>query len=154
MNIWGPHISGTRFLDLFAGSGVVGFEAMSRGAASLVQVESDLKALVLLERNRQDLGLEQVQIVSAQLTRELSRSLPLAKYEFDLIFADPPYAFAEYPKLLAAISGYVTPAGIFAVEHDRRTELPAQAGEARQIDQRQYGDSCLSFYCLSNRGQG
>ncbi len=82
-----PHISGRRCLDLFAGSGALGFEAASRGAQSVVMVDNDRQVIQQLHNNRTSLGAAQIDIVTADALRYLNACVR----EFDLIFVDPPF---------------------------------------------------------------
>src|SRR5712692_3432201 len=117
-NIVGDRISGARFLDLFAGSGVMSFEAISRGAAAATAVESDRKSASTIER----LGKEWNAPVTA-ISCDVSAALPRLEGTFDIVYADPPYAFGRYDELLAAIGEQVKLSGgaIVAIEHRRRT---------------------------------
>ena len=144
-DIWGRRVAGSAFLDLFAGSGAVGIEAVSRGAARAVLVESSREALAVLEGNVGRAALPGVSVVRARLPGELERRLPAAM-RFDLIFADPPYALADYAELLAGAGELLGEDGRLAVEHSRRRELPPAAGSLERSDERNYGDKVLSFY--------
>ena len=111
---------GLRVADLFAGSGALGLEALSRGAASATFVESDARAMASIRRNAEKLGATaRVQVVAGSALA-LPRSVP-----FDLIFADPPYA----PKLGAAViesvnqSGWLAPGGWLSVETSRAERI-------------------------------
>jgi len=146
MDIWSPRLRGARFLDLYAGSGVVGIEAVSRGAASLVSMESDPQVLLQLTENCRALVPEAAQTQSARLPEDLSRHLSLLAGDFDLIFADPPYAFDAYAELVPAAARLLERTGEMAVEHESRRELPRGCGGILLVDQRRYGDTCLSFF--------
>lgn len=151
MDIWTPLLVGARFLDLFAGSGAVGIEAFSRGAAAVVLVESDPGVLLQLKENCRVLGVAEARILSANLPADVPRLVSQLPSRFDLVFADPPYAFDEYEELLLAASRLLAPEGELAVEHASRRDLPRGCGEIRRFDHRTYGDTCLSFY---RQGEG
>ena len=145
MSIWLPRLPGARFLDLFAGSGAIGIEAVSRGAARVVLVDSDHEVIAELTRNCEAMVEIQSTVLLARAPEGLSGVLDESAI-FDLIFADPPYAFADYRKLLRVSGGFLAPNGSLAVEHDRRRDLPEDSDQFQLVDRRQYGDSCLSFY--------
>lgn len=106
-----PHIAGSRCLDLFAGSGALGFEALSRGAAHATLIEQDASACASLRRNAAMLGLEpnQCQILCADAHQFLRDATgPVAQPRagpFDLVFLDPPFAAGALPELLARLQG-------------------------------------------------
>ncbi len=147
-SIWGPRIEGARFLDLFAGSGAVGLEALSRGARCAVFVESDPRMLRALERNLGELAPE----VSRVWRLRLPGAEGQAEGTFDLIFADPPYRFSAYPELLRRAAPWLAPGGELAVEHSARCEIPGDLEPLRRVDLRRYGDSCLSFFRAESAG--
>lgn len=146
MDIWAGQIPGARFLDLFAGSGAVGIEAASRGAGEVTLVESDPTSLRQLANTCRQLELTEVRIVAADLPRALADPRSAIKGPFDLVFADPPYAFDGYDALLAAAGSVLAPDGELAVEHERRRSLPEESETLLLSELRQYGDSSLSIY--------
>jgi 16S rRNA (guanine966-N2)-methyltransferase len=119
-NIVGQRIEGARFLDLFAGSGVFSFEAVSRGASSATAIEQDRRSVATITRLANEWNVPVTAIPSDAFV-EIPR---LGKGFFDVVFADPPYSLARYDDLLAAIDRDValSEAAIVAVEHQRRTE--------------------------------
>ena len=99
-SIWAERIPGARFLDLFAGSGAVALEALSRGAATAVAIDGAGPAIAAVRDNARALGLaSRCQVVRADLGHEVDR-LAQRMGRFDLVFADPPYGFAEWAELL------------------------------------------------------
>lgn len=137
MSILQPSMVGARVLDLFAGSGALGLEALSRGAAVATFVEDDPKALAALRANVATLGAEdRVTIVRTDAVRFVQG---LDVGAFDIAFADPPYeqglATAVADRWLAAAFAH-----ILGVEHSPREPLPG-AG-----DPRRYGDTAITFY--------
>jgi 16S rRNA (guanine966-N2)-methyltransferase len=142
-SIWGDRLEQARVLDLFAGSGVVGLEALSRGALAALFVDQSLQAVKILEANASQVG-EAVEIRKLPLPAGLAR----LSGPYDLVFADPPYAFAGYEPLLAGIVPLLAPDGEVGVEHSSRNELPIEAGRLVRTDVRRYGESALSFYRL------
>ncbi|MCB1057812.1 MAG: 16S rRNA (guanine(966)-N(2))-methyltransferase RsmD [Acidobacteria bacterium] len=146
LSIWGPRLEGSRFLDLFAGSGAVGFEAASRGAAAVLAIEADVRALRLLEHNRKGLGEERLVIRRLTLPEGLRRLGAEEAGPFDLVFADPPYAFSAYEPLLAGIELLLADGGEVALEHSGRRPPPRSCGGLERGESRRYGDSGLSLY--------
>lgn len=146
MSIWGPRLEGARFLDLFAGSGAVGFEALSRGAESTMFVERDPLVLSELRQACARLALQQAAVVEADLPAEVAKVARTEAQEFTLIFADPPYGFTAYVSLLESVTTLLESTGELVVEHAPTAELPEQVGDLERWSQRRYGDSSLSFY--------
>jgi len=144
-SIWLDRIGGCRFLDLFAGSGAMGLEALSRGAEKAVFVDQAPPVLAALRRNLEATESAQVRVLRASLPAGLHRLD--AEVPFDIAFADPPYAYTEYDALLEALEGRVSATGQLVIEHACRTELSADSSCWVRTDTRRYGDSCLSFYC-------
>jgi 16S rRNA (guanine966-N2)-methyltransferase len=137
MSIVQPALSGARVLDLFAGSGALGLEALSRGAAEATFVEDDPRAIVALRKNVESFGAgTRVTIVRADAVRYLDS---LGAGAFDIAFADPPYekglASAVGDRWLAAAFAH-----ILGVEHSPREPLPGTG------DTRRYGDTAITFY--------
>jgi 16S rRNA (guanine966-N2)-methyltransferase len=142
-------IEGARVLDLYAGTGALALEALSRGAASAVLVESAREALEALRANVRTLGLDDhVRIVGsdvAQAMRRLGDAGP-----FDLVFADPPWAMVDAGPPVTVLCDLARRGGIAAegrvvLEHSARTPSPDIDGLAR-LDLRRYGDTALTFY--------
>lgn len=137
-------VSGARALDLFAGSGSLGLEAWSRGAASVTAVEKVSKHWKILQENFQYLekteGLGAWQAVQADVYDYLKR-IP---GPFDLIFADPPYDEADLPKLLEAVGGALAPDGILVFEMRARGAYSLPADWAL-IKEKSYGGTRMLF---------
>lgn len=143
-SIWGDRLEGARVLDLFAGSGVVGLEAVGRGALSALLVDEDLRSVKALEANAARLGETTVEIRRLSLPGGLGRLAEAGP--FDLVYADPPYNFQPYDTLIAGVAPLLAGGGEAVVEHSSRRDLPVQAGALVRIDSRKYGESSLSFY--------
>lgn len=136
MSIVQEHLPGARVLDLFAGSGALGLEALSRGAASAVFVESAPKSVRTLLENVHSLGAGDRVVVHRMDARRFMAGL--GSGEFDVAFADPPYRMEIATELAARWQ--ITPfARVFGIEHEREVVLPA-------ADRREYGDTVVSFY--------
>ncbi|HNY86915.1 MAG TPA: 16S rRNA (guanine(966)-N(2))-methyltransferase RsmD [Candidatus Hydrogenedentes bacterium] len=145
-NILAPRLEGAVFADLFAGTGANGLEALSRGAASAVFVESDGQMLSLLRRNVSHCGFED-RAVLHRLT--LPGGLSGLRGPFDLVFADPPWRYEGYGALLEALaaSGVVRPGGWVVLESGAKTAPPPDAAGGLEAFRRQrYGETLLSFY--------
>jgi len=113
------YLSGTRVLDLFAGSGNLSFEAISRGANSALMVESSTEAVKHIEKTALKFGISK-QVSSYAMPVE--RFLKQRTTSFDIIFADPPYDWPEIPEMIDTIldNGWLEPEGWFILEHDVR----------------------------------
>jgi len=145
-SIWQSEIDGARFLDLFAGAGGVGLEAVGHGAERAVLVEEDPRTLRTLKENVAALGAEPAtRLYRLRLPAGLA-VLREREAPFGLAFVDPPYGFADGGKLLAGLVPLLVPGGAVAYEHADRDPTPA-APEGLAFDEtRCYGGSCLSFY--------
>ncbi len=143
-------VRGAHVLDLFAGSGALGIEALSRGAASVVFVERAGPALGALRRNLRDLGVEaQGQVLATPVARAVRG---FAGRRFDLVFADPPYAVigdaAATLTVLWKLDEALAPAARLVVEHASRDPAPVIAGVVPERVRR-YGDTSVSFYAFA-----
>jgi 16S rRNA (guanine966-N2)-methyltransferase len=139
-------LSGISVLDLYAGSGALGLEALSRGAASVTFVESDRRAAAVIERNISTLGLTGATIRRGSVPAALAAG---AGVPVDLVLADPPYDIdaAEIDRVLAALSahGWVAP-GTLAVLERAVTSAPlAWPEDWVTLPQRRYGDTRLEL---------
>jgi len=145
-SIWSDRLEGARVLDLFAGSGVVGLEAVGRGALSALLVDEDLRAVKTLEANASRLGEKTVEIRRLTLPGGLARLISEAAGPFDLVYVDPPYNFQPYDALLAGLAPLLAGDGEVVVEHSSRRDMPVEAGALVRTGTRKYGESSLSFY--------
>jgi 16S rRNA (guanine966-N2)-methyltransferase len=141
-NLVGPAIDGVHVLDLFAGSGAIGIEALSRGAAGVTFVDHEPRGLAILRQNLEVLDLKSLaQVVRADVVRWLESSPDQLK-QAGYVFMDPPYEDPILDRALKAIDRVVTAATV-VVEHSRRQELPALT--RMHVDrQRKYGDTMVS----------
>ena len=144
-NILGPSIQGMRVLDGYAGTGAIGLEALSRGAAHVTFVEQDPRAVRLIEANLAALGGSPSKpvIIRAGLPEAAAR---IAGEAFDVIILDPPYAHAAATDALAAVAGLTSPGTRIVVEHAARHAPPDAHGPLRRTRTVTAGDSALSFY--------
>jgi len=136
MSIVGPELPGARVLDLFAGSGALGLEALSRGAASADLVEIAPQSLAAIRDNVATLGADSVVVHKTDALRFVES---LAPHAYDVAFADPPYGLSLATQL--AERWLASPfASILGVEHRRDERLPGDG------DSRRYGDTVITFY--------
>jgi 16S rRNA (guanine(966)-N(2))-methyltransferase RsmD len=152
-NVLAPRIDRSRFLDLYAGSGAVGIEASSRGAAHVVCVEHAGPALKALRTNLENLNLhDQVHVRSTSVAAFLRRERTQPdEFRFDIVFLDPPYeAKDEYTSsltLLGAESSEIFASdGLLVAEHRRKQKLEDQYGVLKKIRLLEQGDAALSFF--------
>lgn len=155
-NVLQPLVADAAFLDLFAGSGAVGIEALSRGARRTVFVEQAGAHLKVLAENLSRTGLAD----RAELLRRdaLQTVTLLARRgdRFDLIFLDPPYGQDLVPCTLQALAGapLVSPGGIVVCEHHRKDPVPAAAGALVRFRELLFGETALSFYQIQDGAPG
>lgn len=152
-NVLGPAVSGARFLDLYAGTGAVGIEALSRGATHVVFIENHAPAAALIRRNLESLGVRSGALVlpvdALRGLEKLEAGHKRGEPGFDFVFVDPPYAEAEeYDRVLKFLgSASLLAAGALAIaEHRRAASLPVEAGALRRFRILRQGDAALSFY--------
>ena len=153
-NVLAPRIEGARFLDLCAGTGAVGIEALSRGAAHATFVDQSRQMCALIETNIKALGLgnEEFEIVTAEASEYLRRHARKGRARFDIIYFDPPYAGDHYSLVnLISDSGgqLLTEDALVIVEHHKKLELADEFGTLTRYRVLKQGDSVLSFYRLS-----
>lgn len=141
-NIIAPRIEDTRFLDLCAGSGAVGIEALSRGARHVTFVDRSRKSCQLIEANVQLCRIPEEQYEIYQTTAEDFLGHEKAQETQDIIFFDPPYQ-EDYLRTLNLLGGY---GGLLIVEHHHKNSLPETIGRLVQTRILKQGDSSLSFY--------
>ncbi|HEY7287508.1 MAG TPA: 16S rRNA (guanine(966)-N(2))-methyltransferase RsmD [Vicinamibacterales bacterium] len=135
-NVLAPRISGARVLDGYAGTGAVGIEALSRGAAEVVFVDRDVRARRLVAANLARLGIAGCAIIRASFN---------GLGVFDIVLLDPPYDDSS-EQVLADSATLIAPSGVLVLEHARRRAAPETAAGLRRTRQIRSGDSMLSFY--------
>ena len=152
-NVISDRVEGSRFLDLFAGTGAVGIEALSRGAREAVFIENHAPAAAVIEKNLQSLGLRaeaRVLVLDASSGLErLAREAVAKPKHCDIVFLDPPYAAAEeYRRVLSFLGGspLLAEGSLVIAEHQRKFELPETVGNLERVRRLQQGDAALSFY--------
>jgi len=150
-NILGEAVVGARVLDAFAGSGALGIEALSRGAAFVAFIESDTQAVLAirdnLERLGPDLPRQAWRVAHLEAVRGIEQ-LATVETPFDIAICDPPYRTDDARKALNALvdCAMLAPSGIVIIEHDHRTILPETVGHLRQGKRHRYGGTVLSLY--------
>ncbi len=146
--ILGDRVIEARVLDLFAGTGALGIEALSRGAREAVFVEDDPASLKVLGRNLEDLGLGNRARVAPLEARRALKKLKAQGEGFNLVFLDPPYGKGLAAAALAALNeaGLLAPGGLIAAEHSSKESLPEKVGNLTRIDLRRYGDTQVALY--------
>lgn len=150
-NILGQDLSGRSVLDLYSGTGALGFEAASRGAMRVVLVESDRALALGLRRTAESLGVaESVRVVVGRV-EEVLRARTL-RGRFDVILADPPYGAVEPGKLAAAVAGadILSSSGILVVEAARLRRSVEISGSLELVRTERYGSTSLLFFKYPN----
>ena len=144
-NILAPRITGARFLDLYAGTGLVGIEALSRGAGHVTFVESNLASCRIVKTNLERCGYTHT---SKVLTMAASRFLQQPHRPYDIAFVDPPYHGGEDGNILPLLgSGAIIAAnGVVVIEHFHKVQLPVQVGRLVFLKSYRHGDTLLSLY--------
>jgi 16S rRNA (guanine(966)-N(2))-methyltransferase RsmD len=148
-DIFGASVEGTRWLDVYAGSGAVGIEALSRGAAEVTFIEKHRAATNVIRENLQGLNIgNEASVIAADADAGL-KQLSARGFVADFVFLDPPYALAdEYQATLgflddAAVLGAT---GVVIAEHGRRHPLPERFSHLARVRVVEQGDAALSFY--------
>lgn len=141
-------LAGMRVLDLFAGSGSLSLEALSRGAASALLVDESAEAARLMRRNLEALGFTDRARVWPQPVGKALRRLSEEGAAYDAIFLDPPYDRGWADKALTLVGGNRTlrAGGVAVAEHSARETVGERYGELVRRDLRRYGDTALSFF--------
>ena len=140
-------IEGLSFLELFAGSGAVGFEAISRGISELTLVEDNQNALKTIRNNIESLKLTSCNLCPFDAKRAI-QAFYKEKRGFDIIFLDPPYYKGIGKKTLQMLGGYdiLAPNGLLVVQHFKKDNLPDQSGRVQLVKSYTYADTVLSVY--------
>ncbi len=143
-NIVGARAAGARVLDGYAGTGAVGLESLSRGAAHVTFVEQDRRAAALIEANVARCGVESGCAIIRAGFRQAAPSLPRAA--FDLVLLDPPYDATDLEEIVAGAAPLVAGDGWLVLEHPHRTRPPGEAGDLVRVRDVRSGDSALAIY--------
>ena len=147
-------LTGLRFLDLYAGTGAVGLEAVSRGAGVLTAVESDRRTARLVQQNATTLGFHKTEVLATSVNRTLVRH-PRAPY--DVVFADPPYPMenAEVEHVLALLVEHlwVAPGSLVVLERSARSVEPVWPAGLRLDRTKEYGETVLWYVRAESAGE-
>ena len=140
-NVVARRVPDARVLDLYAGTGAIGIEALSRGATHVTFVDTDARARKLITENLARCGVsDRYAIIQSP------QSLPAES--FDLVVLDPPYAEPDLSAAIAAVDPLIAPGGLLILEHARRRAAPAHVGRLDMTRDLVSGDSALAFYEL------
>jgi 16S rRNA (guanine(966)-N(2))-methyltransferase RsmD len=155
-NVLAPHIPGSVFLDLYAGSGAVGIEALSRGAAEAIFVENAEPALRAVRANLASLGIRGGYTLETRAASAALKRLAATDRKIDLVFLDPPYTeAAEYESTLNLLGSQchslLAPSAIVIAEHLKKLNLAESYAALTRYRTLKQGDSVLSFYSLERQ---
>ena len=142
-NILMPRIAGARVLDGYAGTGAVGIEALSRGAAHVTFVDHDPRAAALIRTNLTRCGVSDRHVI---IRARLAGASGRLDGRFDIVFLDPPYGAAELESGLDAGAPLVGKEGLLVIEHATRDAAPGSAHGLARTRELIQGDSALAFY--------
>lgn len=154
-DILGARVQGSRFLDLYAGTGNVGIEAVSRGARRVCFVDQNSKAVQAIYENLhflpEDLSA-QIYVIKLNVLKAL-KLIANRKELYDIVFLDPPYEQSLEKPTIKMISscGLLLPDGVIIVESSKREVLPDRVDDLTQTRQQRYGDTLLTFYSYRTR---
>jgi 16S rRNA (guanine966-N2)-methyltransferase len=145
-----PDVEGMQVLDMFAGSGSLGLEALSRGAVHATFIDQAKPALAAVRANLRELGLEaRATVLAGDAVTLADRHEPASPWQ--LVFVDPPYRSDLALRALQTLArlsvlSVLAPDAVIVIEHDRRNAPPDALGSLLRTDQRRYGDTLVSFY--------
>jgi 16S rRNA (guanine(966)-N(2))-methyltransferase RsmD len=152
-NVLGHRVTGSRFLDIFAGTGAVGIEALSRGAIEVVFIENHAAAAVLIRRNLESLaitdGAQVLPLDALRALEKIARKHKPTDSPFDFVFVDPPYTEKDqYDRVLGFLGSapFLATGSVVIAEHRRTFELPQRIGRLMQTRILRQGDAALSFF--------
>jgi 16S rRNA (guanine966-N2)-methyltransferase len=151
-NILGPAVEDSLFIDLYAGTGAIGIEAISRGAKEVVLVEQHAPSAKLIEENLKALDATRIAEVMTMAAEKALEKLAARHRMADFIFLDPPYEDEDQQLLVLELldeSHLLAPQGLVIVEHSSKTELPERLNRMERMRVVEQGDAALSFYCLA-----
>lgn len=153
-SILGARVEGARFLDLYAGTGAIGIEALSRGARWVTFVESNPTALRVLRVNLDRCGLGRSADVQACRTGVFLRRMEASNVPYDIVFADPPYHTGAGATLLPSLdqAAIITSESTVILERFTKLPLPSQVGRLTLVREYGYGDTTLSVFGVSVKG--
>jgi 16S rRNA (guanine966-N2)-methyltransferase len=147
-NILAPRIAAARVMDVFAGTGAIGLEALSRGAGDVIFIESSRDAVKLIRKNLQQCGVTAGYRVMQEDVFTALRTLARSGARVDIVFLDPPYRWGPYRDLIASLFQLelVDAEAIVVLEHHQKTSVPESEPGFRRMRTVRQSDKCLSFY--------
>ena len=147
-NIVGEKIKGAEFVDLYAGTGAVGIEAMSRGAKMVFFVEADRKRAELIKDMLKDCGCFERADIAKSKASDFIKNASENNLKFDIIFLDPPYYGKELESALSLLAdgALLDEEGIVIAEHTSKKKLPDEIGKLLKKKDYKYGDSMLTLF--------
>jgi 16S rRNA (guanine(966)-N(2))-methyltransferase RsmD len=152
-NVLGDRVAGASFVDVFAGTGAVGIEALSRGARDVVFIEKHVPAAMLIRKNLESLdvrdGARVLAVDAVHGLEVLGKGESSGDGGADIVFLDPPYGNVEdYDRVLACLglAGLLRDGSLVIAEHRRNFELPEGVGNLQRVRVLRQGDAVLSFY--------
>jgi 16S rRNA (guanine966-N2)-methyltransferase len=151
-NILGPAVEDSLFVDLYAGTGAIGIEAISRGAKEVVLVEEHAASARLIQENLKALAAAGTAEVMAMPAAKALEKLAARHRMADFVFLDPPYQEKDEQLLVLEFldeSHLLAPQGLVIVEHSSKVELPERFTRLERMRVVEQGDAALSFYCLA-----
>jgi 16S rRNA (guanine966-N2)-methyltransferase len=151
-NILAPWIDGSRFLDICAGSGAVGIEALSRGASEATFIEFSRDACAVIAANLKTVGLADRETIERRGALAALKSLEQASKQFDIAFFDPPYSSGIYHDVMRQLGSgkVIAPGGVVVVEHRAKTSLQPEYEKLHRVRELKQGESSLAFYEFRN----
>jgi 16S rRNA (guanine966-N2)-methyltransferase len=152
-SILGARTMGARVLDLYAGTGSIGIEALSRGAAHVTFVETDRAALRLVQSNIEQCGFEPAARICSCEVSEFFRREADPSFPYDIVFCDPPYR--STPDFIAVMNEWdrrwLTDDAVVILEHGRKEQIPSILGPLSQVKRYGYGDTALTRFELASK---
>ena len=152
-NVLGELVADARFADLFAGTGAVGIEALSRGAREAIFVERHPPAVALIKRNLESLEIQKgarvLPLDALQALKRLAEEPEASRARVDILFVDPPYAEAEQYKNVLSFLGsanLLAENAVVIAEHQRSLDLPESFGKLERVRVLRQGDAALTFF--------
>ncbi len=142
-NILGDEVQDARVLDIYAGTGSLGIEALSRGAASVIFVEGEAASCTAIHAS---LARTRFTASAKVMRGRLPGAISSLEGPFDLILMDPPYADESAPETLIQVASLLAPGGVVVYEHGSRYNPPERPGTLQLSDSRVYGDSAIALY--------